>query len=378
MLHGRRACPQRLGPRRLRLVLLGLAAFAVLATTLAVLLLSPTMRYVYGTVTSVTRPLWDTPERPFRVIPHYYAPHVSWETLCRRHGWAPLGTGDRMPRAVDAILFSVEVDLLEIRIRELYDVVEKFVVLETNSTFTGLPKAFTFEQHRERFAFAADKIVYKKVHVRPLGPKEDPFRLEVDHRVHMGEALKDADVGLARGDWVIMTDVDEIPSWHTVRLMRSCKGIPSPLHLQLRNYIYSFEFFVDMGSWRAKMVRFPTGYAHYRASDVMLADAGWHCSFCFRRIADFVFKMVAFSHADRLTSKAQLDPARIQKIVCEGSDIFDMLPEAWSFRDMVRKWGPVERQSSAVGLPGSLVEHADRFAFLLPGGCMRNESAEAA
>jgi beta-1,4-mannosyl-glycoprotein beta-1,4-N-acetylglucosaminyltransferase len=38
----------------------------------------------------------------------------------------------------DAILFSNEMDMLEIRLRELYDVVDKFVIVESDHTFTGI------------------------------------------------------------------------------------------------------------------------------------------------------------------------------------------------------------------------------------------------
>lgn len=46
-------------------------------------------------------------------------------------------------------------------------------------------------------------------------------------------------------DLLIMSDVDEIPSKHTINLLRWCDDIPPVLHLQLRNYLYSFDFLVD-------------------------------------------------------------------------------------------------------------------------------------
>ncbi|KAI8924592.1 glycosyltransferase family 17-domain-containing protein [Entophlyctis helioformis] len=328
-----------------------------------------TVKHYWLTLTYLARPLWDKPATPFTVLPHYYAPHVPWPLLCERHQWRPLAESDRVPKVFDAILFSVEIELLEIRIRELMDVVDMFLILESNSTFTGIAKPFVFEANAARFAFAAHKIKYTKASMRPLDPGEDPFHLESEHRQQMNALI--ASSGIEPNDWLLTMDVDEIPSWHTVRLLQSCSGIPSPLHLQLRNYLYSFEFMVDMDSWRGKAVRYPAYYGHARAGDLMLADAGWHCSFCFRRLADFVFKMSAYSHADRVHSAAVLDPQRIQAVVCEGRDIYDMVPEAFTYKDMMKKWGAIERQASAVGLPAYLIEHATEFAFLLPGGCKR-------
>ena len=36
-----------------------------------------------------------------------------------------------------------------------------------------------------------------------------------------------------------------------------------------------------------------------------------------------------YSHADRVTDKSLLKPERIQQTICEGKDIFGMLPEAY-------------------------------------------------
>lgn len=207
--------------------------------------------------------------------------------------------------------------------------------------------------------------------VPPLPPGGDPFVLEAKHRSAMNQFISDA--GAKAGDWILMTDVDEIPSWHTVKLLKSCQDVPSPIHLQLRNYIYSFEFMVDMDSWRGKAVRYPFGYGHSRSSDDMLADAGWHCSFCFRTIQDFEFKMNGYSHADRVHSKSILEKDRIQQVICKGEDIFDMLPEAYNYKDLLYKWGPIPKQTSGISLPRHLLSEPSKFAFLLPGGCRRED-----
>ena len=51
---------------------------------------------------------------------------------------------------------------------------------------------------------------------------------------------------------VIMSDVDEIPAAHTIRLIKAC-AFPRVVHLQLRNYVYSFEWPSGWGSWRAQV-----------------------------------------------------------------------------------------------------------------------------
>ncbi|KAJ3274439.1 hypothetical protein HDV01_003043 [Terramyces sp. JEL0728] len=259
-----------------------------------------------------------------------------------------------------------------IRLHELYDVVEKFIIIESNSTFTGKEKPLHFDLNKERFKFAKDKIIYESIKVPTKKKGQDAFDLEAFHRISMNKVI--ASAGVKKDDWVLMMDVDEIPSLHTVELFRKCDGIPDIIHLQLRNYIYSFEFLLDMNSWRGKAVKYPSssGYSHSRKSDYMLADAGWHCSFCFSTIEDFVFKMTGYSHADRVHYDYIKNPDRIQKVICEGSDIFDMLPESNTYKDMFQKLGKLSKQTSAIELPKYLLEHPKRFSYLLPGGCKRN------
>jgi hypothetical protein len=62
----------------------------------------------------------------------------------------------------------------------------------------------------------------------------------------------------------------------------------------------AFQFFLDDKSWRASIQRYPAGktrYVHFRQTYEHFADSGWHCSFYFCCISDFVFKMQAYSHA---------------------------------------------------------------------------------
>lgn len=292
------------------------------------------------------------------------------EQLCSLHGW----TMRSQPRRVfDGIIFSNELDILEVRWKELHPYITKFVILEANTTFTGIPKPLFFASNRARFSFAEGKIVHDVFpgKVAHSGSQEDPFKLESKQRVAMNSLIRIA--GISDGDILIMSDTDEIPSPHTVKLLQWCDGIPPVMHLELRHYMYSFEFPVDYSSWRATAHIFSpqTHYKHSRQTDYIFSDAGWHCSFCFRSIQEFVFKMTAYSHADRVKRKDFLNYPRIQKLICKGGDLFDMLPEEYTFKELIKKMGPIPRSASAVHLPAYLIENADKFRFLLPGGCLR-------
>lgn len=291
--------------------------------------------------------------------------------LCRLHGWS---VRSQPRRVFDAIIFSNELDLLEIRWHELEPYITKFIILESNTTFTGIPKPAYFSRNRARFAFAEGRFVYELFPgwSRGLARRSDPFGLELAHRVAMNDLIRRS--GISDGDLLIMSDADEIPSPHTIKLLQWCEGVPPVIHLELEHFMYSFEFPVDYSSWRATAhVYGPrTWYRHSRQSDVILSNAGWHCSFCFKHLRDFVFKMTGYSHADRVRKREFLDHRRIQNLICKGDDLFDMLPEEYSFKELIKKMGSIPRSASAVHLPAYLIDNAEKYKFLLPGGCVRD------
>lgn len=325
--------------------------------------------YFHGQkITYFLRPLWQSPPKPFVHIPHYYHENVSMASLCKLHGWE---VREYPKKVYDAVLFNNEIDMLTIRWKELHPYITQFVLLETNSTFTSIPKPHYFAINRERFDFVESRLTYGTIGGR-FRKGENPFIEEAYQRVALDHLLRIA--GIEDGDLLIMSDVDEIPSAHTIDLLRWCDGPPPIVHLNMNNYLYSFEFNVDHGSWRASVHEYQKGktrYAHYRQTDYLLADSGWHCSFCFRKISDFVFKMKAYSHTDRVRFSHFLEPKRIQNVICSGDDLYDMLPEEYTFKDIIAKMGPIPHSYSAVHLPSYLLENGDTYRYLLPGNCIR-------
>lgn len=362
--------------RRPRLVVVFLAAFI-----LSISLIHLIIQYHYqikNTLSYATRPLWDKAEGPTDIIPHYYAEGMEMDqNACQLHRWNRR-EGNKDVQVMDAVLMSSEVDLLEIRMNELDSVVDKFFIIESNVTFTGLPKETYFATNKARFAKFQHKIVYQFLPDHALPQSSDPWVIEAATRDAMTALLHNHIKALPANveTMVIMSDVDEIPSQHSIALLKACDFGPS-IHLQLRNFLYSFEWYLDMTSWRSSvhMWRNDVYYRHSPSGNRALADAGWHCSYCFRTVREYVVKMTGFSHSDRIGGNMRLlDERRIQDTICHGKDIFGMLPEAYSYRDLISKMN-LEPSKTAVGLPRYLINNAKDFRFLLPGGCMRETQA---
>jgi beta-1,4-mannosyl-glycoprotein beta-1,4-N-acetylglucosaminyltransferase len=280
------------------------------------------------------RPIWDTPPKPFHVIPHY-APPLSRSGAEDIDAWCGLhnftSRGGAKPTIVDAVLLSSEVDMLEIRIREYKGIVNTFVVVESDRTFAGTEKRLYFEESRRKLEAllvgSGSRIVYHKVEGLLPGRTKGSFENEYAMRTAVSSTL--TSLRLSPGSLILNSDVDEIISRDTLQLLASC-NVPNNLHLNVKNYRYSWAWpILDAGYWRPHVSISDggaVGYSHGRVGDVMLEGAGWHCTFCFATIAEMRDKMLGYSHNDRVRDQriARLD--RIRSKVCRGEEAFEMYP----------------------------------------------------
>lgn len=114
------------------------------------------------------------------------------------------GKGDGLVKIYDCFLFYNELELLEVRLKEMAPYVDKFVIVEACETFRGAPKPFTFAENKERFAAYADQIIYVPIMERLKA--EDAWTRERYQRAQVLRGLK----GCQAQDIVFVSDVDEI------------------------------------------------------------------------------------------------------------------------------------------------------------------------
>lgn len=133
-------------------------------------------------------------------------------------------------RIYDTFLFDGELDLLEHRLRQNFDLVDVFVLIEAAETYRGRPKSLVFEQHRSRFAWAAHKI--RAIQLQSLGPAEShPRQRAAVQRNALVMALYDA----AGNDIILLADADEIPSPSALASLRA-SGLDQPHRLEMTRH----------------------------------------------------------------------------------------------------------------------------------------------
>ncbi len=112
----------------------------------------------------------------------------------------------------DCFTFFNELDLLEIRLNELSNHVDKFVIVESDRTFQNNQKPLYFKENKKRFAPFLDKIIHVEVTKHPkFVPVFNPFsswKMEFHQRNQIAQGLKNCNPD----DTIMISDVDEIPN----------------------------------------------------------------------------------------------------------------------------------------------------------------------
>lgn len=109
-------------------------------------------------------------------------------------------------KIVDAFAFFDEIDLLMIRLKTLAPVVDKFLISEFSTSFSGKPKEYILEKYLSDFSEFAHKIVYvKQNQIAILSPFENDHFQKDSIKPHLETLLEQDDI-------LLFGDLDEIPS----------------------------------------------------------------------------------------------------------------------------------------------------------------------
>ena len=149
---------------------------------------------------------------------------------------------------IDACLFFQEYDMLEFRLKYLWDVVDRFVIVESDRTFSGERKTLNFFNNKDRFQWAMDKIVYYPVEIDVTGLdfsiKPDEYDTEAPQwkvEAQQRDAIIDACEKFSDEDILMVSDCDEIPATQVVEFRRD-NDIQNPFTCQQWISVYSLNY----------------------------------------------------------------------------------------------------------------------------------------
>jgi hypothetical protein len=217
----------------------------------------------------------------------------------------------------DCFIFDNELDLLEIRLNTLADVVDCFVLVEAETTHQGAPKPLHYLENKDRFA--QFNIIH---HVADIKDCPCPYTREFAQRRSIKDALSEA----SGDDYILVTDVDEIPKPYAVLEASGRKGRTS-LWMQMY-YFYLNTPVIGFKDWFQ-----PQGVPFGELTDPQdlrnheyqskIENAGWHFSFC-GNAENAVRKVQSYSHND-YNRPGICDTEVMQKRIDNLSDPLDRL-----------------------------------------------------
>lgn len=246
----------------------------------------------------------------------------------------------------DCFIFFNELDLLELRLFELNDVVDKFVLVESNKTFQNKSKPYYFEENKERFSKYLDKIIHIKISKTPnfipiINPFS-PWKLEENQRNSVLLGLKNCN----ENDIVLISDVDEIPN---AKVLKDCleRGVDKIYGLKMHMFMYYFnnKLVYDKLSGMSQDES-KTGIWHCaallpyhllkgkkpnkirrtimrtkRRGEVykIIPNSGWHFTYM-GGVQAIIDKIESFSHSE-LNNEKYKDRDRIEELIKSGQDI---------------------------------------------------------
>lgn len=215
----------------------------------------------------------------------------------------------------DVFLFLNELDLLELRLKTLYPIVDYFIITEISETFSGKSKELIFEKNKARFKEYEKKIIYNSITKKDLlelqKQKWSDYVCDLNKSIsykHKGKPAKYLKKSLKREishrdsailgffkmasdeDLILLSDLDEIPNPKTI-LKTLKKKIDCPHYFKMDWFIYWINNKVSHPWFGTVLFRFKHlkgnsldnfRFASSKEQDVpgpIIRNGGWHFSY---------------------------------------------------------------------------------------------------
>jgi hypothetical protein len=209
-------------------------------------------------------------------------------------------------KVYDCFPFFNELDVLEIRLQELWDVVDIFVLAESNMSHSGKPKEYIFENNKERFAKYMSKI--RRVVVDDMPDTPDSWVREKYQRWSCTKGLTDVEVD----DIIITSDLDEIPRADAIAMIKEDENDWDRYILTIPMFQYKINYMKihDIAKQPNIMVTRARAYTHAQQEReytfpwvqkpnnlVFIEHAGWHFTY-FGDNNNAITKIQNFAHTE--------------------------------------------------------------------------------
>lgn len=211
---------------------------------------------------------------------------------------------------IDCCVFLNEYDMLEARFEYLDDIVDRFIVIEGDTTYSGNRKPYNL-LNSSRFKKWQNKIVFLPFtfDISQYNFSEKPDSLNTSHPAWRVESEQINHVmvllSMLKDDTIVMfSDVDEIPRLESIRLGLQYLPDYQIAGFEQRMFQYNVNTLVDQW-WIGTIIAYNKvimdhGMWYLKTNKHLfskLTEAGWHLSYFFSP-ENIQYKIQSFSHQE--------------------------------------------------------------------------------
>ena len=253
----------------------------------------------------------------------------------------------------DCFTFFNEFELLQIRLEELYDFVDYFVLVESTIKHSGELKPLYYKENKKIFSKWSKKIIHIIIEDAPTpGFSLSPL-YNLDARWGLGRwkterhqrnQIRRGLINCNDDDIIIVSDIDEIPNRTFFNEMKDKILIHGYVVFNQKLYYYFLNGYVEQKNWRGTVAcdyRFFKKAFNGKADNVRRLDnfkirllnkisikthpainlGGWHFSYL-GGVDIIIEKIKSLSHSENLKEDSFLVKERISSLLKTGDDIY--------------------------------------------------------
>ena len=238
---------------------------------------------------------------------------------------------------IDSFTYFNEKELVELRLKYLNPIVDHFVIIESNITFTGKEKKWNFPNVlKNNLKEFSHKIQYHQLNIKLDEIKneeswiidnikgDDFWRIENFQRNYIKTACKK----FSKDDILIISDLDEIPSTKKLNFILS-SDFAKIAPVALEQHLFHLDCnYLRLESWRGSIATTmqscnefsPQKFRRLRNRISHFTDAGWSFSSFggYERVKE---KIESYAHSEHNNDKFK-NPEHIANCQRTGADLY--------------------------------------------------------
>jgi len=243
---------------------------------------------------------------------------------------------------IDCFNFYNEIEILHLRLDYLYDIVDKFVIVESLDSHSKKVRKekYVFEENIDKFQPYMDKIMYYKINDLPYNTNDIDTENDTNNityawknknfqKNYCSKGIEDLEC-LKDGDWILFSDVDEIPNKDILKDLCYYDGVNGIRFVQ-KLFYYNVNVLQNQlwGGTIGIQKKYFTNMMYLRDNRDnemfhTFQNGGWHYSYM-GGVDKVYLKMQSYAESDKNIQYCNLD--NIKKSIDTNCDLFERMDD---------------------------------------------------